>query len=166
MKKSCPTKIFRKFNRINHGFSLVELLIAASILGLLTTFGLARFHQFNRRQILSQAAQELRNNLRLAQEKALAGEKPNGWCTTGYLQGYRLSFVSTVTYVIDAVCSVGDPRQVKSFKLLDSVTGPADGANVLFKVLAQGVDEEKTFTLNSTSAGDESVTVTKTGEIK
>jgi len=156
MKKFCP------------GFSLVELLIAASILGLLTTFGLARFHQFNRRQIFDQAVQELKNNLRFAQEKALAGEKPSDWCTAGHLQGYQLKFNTSSNYLIEAICSDDEisARQVKSIPLLDPVSGPIDEASVLFKVLAQGVDEEKTFTLSFTGMDDKSVTVTKTGEIK
>lgn len=150
-----------------HGFTLVELLIAASILGLLTTFGLARFHQFNRRQILAQAAQELKNNLRFAQGKALAGEKPSDWCPSppNYLRGYQLRFNTNQNYLIEAVCSDGSTQQVKSISLPSPVI-KSGSTSVLFKVLAQGVDEEKTFTLSFTGVDDENVTVTKTGEIK
>lgn len=156
MKKSCP------------GFTLIELLVAMSIVGILFSLGVAKYQQFNRRQILVQAAQELKSNLRLAQDKALAGEKPSGWCSGAdeALKGYRLYFSSDKNYKTEAVCSNSDvsPNTVKSVNLLGNVTGPS-GEDVLFKVLAQGVDAAASFTLSGFGE-TQTITVSVTGEIR
>jgi prepilin-type N-terminal cleavage/methylation domain-containing protein len=148
------------------GFTLIELLVTMSIIGILLGIGIAKYNEFNRRQILAQAAQELRSNLRFAQDKALAGEKPTGWCTTGSLRGYQVSFdAAGENYLIEAICSVGSPRQVKSVSLPDPVDGP-NGTSVLFKVLAQGVADAASFTLTFPDVDSETVTVTATGDIR
>lgn len=150
------------------GFTLIELLVTMSIIGILFSIGIAKYNEFNRRQILAQTAQELKNNLRFAQDKALAGEKPSGWCADPeHLRGYQLKFDSTGgSYLIEAICSVGSPKQVKTITLPEPVDGPS-GTSVLFKVLAQGVDEPASFTLNFSGISDsETVTVTKEGKIE
>ena len=154
MKKICP------------GFTLIELLVTISIIGVLFGIGVAKFNEFNRRQILDQAAQELKSNLRLAQDKALAGEKPTGWCNqpNQTLRGHQLRFGSSSRYLIEAVCSSGEPQEVKSVVLPSTVTGP-NGTSVLFKVLAQGVDGATTITLSGYGE-TRPVMVTTTGEIK
>lgn len=164
MKKSCPTKISKKFSRVNLGFTLIELLITISIIGILSAIGLARYNQFNRRQILVQAAQELKSNLRLVQSKALGAEKPTG-CDT--LSGHKLKFLAdNKDYKIVAVCGGGE-IDVKTGLALGSNVTKSGPSSVFFKVLAQGVEEETTFTLSALGAGDPiDVVVTVTGEIK
>lgn len=149
------------------GFTLIELLVTMSIIGILFGIGIAEYNKFNRRQILAQAVQELRNNLRFAQDKALAGEKPTGWCADPeHLRGYQLKFDSTgESYLIEAICSAGSPRQVKTITLPEPVDGPS-GTSVLFKVLAQGVAGAASFTLDFSGVGNETVTVTTTGDIR
>lgn len=149
-----------------HGFTLIELLVVMSIIGILFGIGIAQYMNFNRRQILDQAAQELKSNLRLAQNKALAGEKQSGWCASpNHLRGYQLRFNSTQNYLIEAVCSDGSTRQVKSTALPSSVT-KSGSTSVLFKVLAQGVETEASFALSGYGEPPQTVTVTKTGEIR
>lgn len=77
----------RKFFIKHSGFTLIELIIALSIIGLLSTLGLAYYQDFNRRQIVVQVAKDLKNNLRLAQSKALTGEKD---CAIGICGGTTL----------------------------------------------------------------------------
>jgi len=70
------------FSRV--GFSLIELLVVISIITLLFGFGMATYNDFNRRQMVSQSAKAIKNNLRLAQSKAMAGEKD---CSAGVCGG-------------------------------------------------------------------------------
>jgi len=143
------------------GFTLIELLVAVSVMGIVFSVGVAQYQEFNRRQIVLQAAQDLKSDLRLAQDKALAGEKPSG-CET--LEGYRLSFTSEKNYKIEAVCSGGVTSEVKSVDLSGNVTGPS-GEWVLFKVLAQGVENPGDFYLSGYGRWVEKVAVEAAGNI-
>lgn len=148
------------------GFTLIELLVSISIIGILFTVGIGRYTEFNRRQILNQAAQELKTNLRLAQSRAFSGEKPIACNTLG---GYQVSFSAGPpdSYSLQAKCDgllVGD---TKVFYLPTGVVfNPLPNLPVVFKVLAQGVVNATTITLTYSGVGDESVMVTKTGEIR
>lgn len=146
------------------GFTLIELLITISIIGILFSFGVVKYGQFNRRQALIQAAQELKSNLHLAQGKALAGEKPAG-CGATPLSGHKLKFVDSRNYKIVAAC--GAEVDVKTgLTLGPNITKVSGPSSILFKVLAQGVEGAGTITLRFAGVGDETVTVTETGEIR
>jgi len=178
-EKICPTKISRKFSRVNPGFTLIELLVTISIIGVLFGIGVAKYNEFNRRQILDQAAQELRSNLRLAQDKALAGEKDcssskcggsDGICGTNdanekSLEGWYVSF-SANNYQIYGKCGVAQfsPQTVDlSGRNITLSSFPSN--LVRFKPLAQGVDGATTISLSGYGE-TRPITVTGTGEIK
>jgi prepilin-type N-terminal cleavage/methylation domain-containing protein len=150
------------------GFTMIELLITISIMGLLLTLGLVYYQDFNRRQILNQAAKDLSSNLRLAQSRALAGEKPLDWCDgeSETLVGYRLEFTTETEYQLMAVCSssASEFQVTKMVKLPTNVVGP-NGTGVLFKVLARGVEAETSFPLQGFGQ-EKRVTVELSGNIK
>ena len=143
-----------------------------TIIGLLFGIGIAQYTQFNRQQILDQAAQELKNNLRLAQTKASSGEKPNG-CTT--LAGYQVSFSSGTdnnpdTYRIQARCEPEGLVGEKSFSLplMVRFSSPLP-SSILFKVLAQGTNLNGDLTIDLEFTGTSltrSVKVGKNGKIE
>ena len=139
-------------------FTLIELLVIISIIGLLFTLGLAAYNNFNRRQLVDQATQELENNLRLAQSKAMAGQKPEG--CTGTLLGYRVENLVSPEgdsyYTISAACSQSVVIGTYTLSTGLSLTGPG---SVLFKVLGQGTDVDQTATFNVSGFG-------KTNEVK
>jgi Tfp pilus assembly protein FimT len=130
-------------------------------MGLLLTIGYAYYQNFNRRQIVVQAAKDLKNNLRLAQSKALAGEKPTG-CSTS-LQGYRVTF-SSGSYSIAAICGGTPGSESYPFVGVTKTVGPN---SLLFKVLSRGVENPGTITLTSIydSSYKIKVTVNEGGEI-
>jgi len=59
---------------MKRGFTLVEILVATSILAIIFGIGLARYQAFNRRQVLNQAVLTLQSDLRLAQSLAFSGQ--------------------------------------------------------------------------------------------
>src|SRR4030042_3903407 len=105
MKKTCP------------GFTLIELLVVFSVIAILFTIGFASYQSFNRKQIVVQAAKELKENLRLAQNKASVGEKPTG--CTGTLNGWQVAFSGDSSYQIQAVC----PPNTVNFKTITLPSG-------------------------------------------
>lgn len=156
MKKICP-KNFKS------GFTLIELLVTISIMGILFSVGIAAYNQFNRKQIVVQAAKTFKNDLRLAQSKALAGEKPTG-CTNS-LNGYQVSF-SSDSYSLSAICSAS--VLVKTVPLPQNVTFSSVPSSILFRVLAQGTNlsANQTMTLTGFDVTQiQTVTVTPSGEI-
>ena len=57
------------------GFTIIELLIVMSLLGIATTLVSAAYLSFEKRERVKSAALDLKSNLRLAQNKALSGDK-------------------------------------------------------------------------------------------
>lgn len=74
------------------GFTLAELVIAVAIIAGVSGFGAANYLNFNEKQTLEQAGKTLKNNLRLAQNSALSGEKDPSVCSNDYkLTGWCFS---------------------------------------------------------------------------
>lgn len=143
-----------------HGFTIIELLIAISIMALLFGIGISRYVSFNQGQIIKQAAQKLRSDLRVVVNKAITGEK-NG---CGTLDGYQVSFTGG-QYSFSTACSDGTFRAVNTVNLPTGVTFSPLPSSLFFKVLGQGVSSAATITLSGFSK-TETVTVNLSGEIQ
>jgi len=169
MKKTCSKILNPKspFPYLKLGFTVMELLVVMGVIIILFTISLAAYNRFNRRQVVEQATRNLESDLRLAQSKAVAQEKPGGWCGTGTLVGYRLRFTSETQYVIEAVCSnsAESPKIIKTVDLPEKIEGIKD-TDVLFKVLTKGVDEPTTFILTGYDTIQGEVTVEGGGNIE
>jgi len=124
------------------GFTLVELLVAISLVGILSGIGITSFINFRQNQIVNQAASQIVQDLRLTQSMALNGQKPTG-CSQ--LQGYFFKLdLSGRTYKIYAECTGGCPsgcsegNPAKSDKVSDKLT--LSGFTLVeFKVLNRGI---------------------------
>ena len=57
------------------GFSLIELLVVITIIGILTGGAIAAYSNFNQAQTVRRVALEMKSNLRETQNKAVAGKK-------------------------------------------------------------------------------------------
>lgn len=90
------------------GFTLVELLVAATISLALLGVVIAGYRHFISRRALLMAGEEMKNNLRLLRSKAIHGEKPSG-CET--LRYYKINF-SGKNLSWDIYCSDADGGEV------------------------------------------------------
>lgn len=147
------------------GYTLIELLVALSIVGVLFTVGFASYREFAQRQTVIQTAKTLKEDMRLAQQKALSGEKPLG-CTI--LSGWAIAFPNPSEYTIQGACSNGT-FVTKTLRYPQGVTKTTGPAQILFKVLSQGTDVTGTTTITLTLAGtglSSQIIVTSTGEVR
>lgn len=150
------------------GYTLIEILVGITIIGLIFGFGYVSFREFSRRQALAGIAKEIKGDLRLAQALALSGSKPDA-CSV-YLKGYNFRVVDSSSYKIEASCgeSVYENKTVNlPTDILVSIPSPNP---VLFKVLGQGTNiiegESASITLTQAGTGSQAViTITDGGEI-
>jgi prepilin-type N-terminal cleavage/methylation domain-containing protein len=61
------------------GFTLIELLIVIAIIGILATSSIPVFSSYTASQRLSQAAKNIKNDLRSAQNRAISGIEGKAW---------------------------------------------------------------------------------------
>ena len=148
------------------GYTLIEILVGLTIIGILFAVGYVGFREFSRRQQLSGVVKQLKGDLRLAQAQALSGQ--NEGCTSS-LDGFSIDILDTQSYEIGAVC-LGSP-QSKIVNIPGGVTIASSVDPILFKVLGQGTNipqgQQAELTLTQGETGTSAqVFVSYAGEIK
>lgn len=163
-----------KMSLKKNGYTLIEILVGLTIIGLLFSFGFVSFRDFSRRQALKGVSSSLQGDLRLAQSYAIAGQKPDSvLCDSpDTLSGYYLRIVSSSEYRIEANCS-GGTVIIKTHDLPDGVIISTPNPNpILFKILGQGTNilsNQDPVIITLTQSGTNTtttVTITGGGEIK
>jgi prepilin-type N-terminal cleavage/methylation domain-containing protein len=157
--------------KIKNGYTLIEILVGLTIIGIIFGVGYVGFRDFSRRQLLQTASRMIKSDLRLAQSKALAGEKPNDARCTGteVLNAYEFIIVDSDTYRVNAKCSGGDV-EIKVHELgSDDMTMTSATNPIIFKVLGHGTNipnPTEIISITQISTGRiVSVTVSQGGEI-
>ena len=92
------------------GFTLIELLVVIALFGITSTLITASYITFEKNQRIRNAAQTLKNDLRFAQNKALAGDKgANNECPmANTLVGWYVTInTSPLSYTYAGVCDIG-----------------------------------------------------------
>jgi|WetSurSiteA1Bulk_404760.scaffolds.fasta_scaffold00731_1 prepilin-type N-terminal cleavage/methylation domain-containing protein len=157
------------------GFTLIELLVVLTILGIVFSIGYANFRDYSRKQVLESFARQFRSDIRLAQENAIAGKKPEG-CTV--LDGYLVEFTENL-YSVIAVCSpaqtfpiaeVFNPTGITtspSYFPMPSFTFKALSSGVTFSNEASAINGFQNIILSQVNTSNTvTITVTSGGEIK
>lgn len=142
-------KTSRRFvvSNISHdGFTLIEVLIATSIIMMMGIGGALSFRELNTRQTLVTSGQQVRDAFRTAQQRARAGDMPAG---CDQLQAYTVSTPgsSRVELVIAAECTSGTYERER-IRLPNGVR-LAQPVNMRMKVLNRGVDQAGPVVLTS-----------------
>ncbi len=146
------------------GYTLIELIIVITIMGLLVGASIAGFNTLNKRQTATNAGKELMSVMRTAQERAVSGIKPT---TCDQLVGYSVNgTANSGTYTLKSVCMVGGSSTssvVKTYQLPTGVT-VVNTFSTQFNVQTGGANgtvgdislksSSYTFTLTVSSAGD------------
>jgi len=124
-------------------------------MSIIFSVGFASYRDFSRRQALTGVTKSIISDLRLLQQKALSGEKPD-LCTV--LSGYQIDITSTTTYNLQAVCSTN--ITIKTIDLaVDEVTISSSFDPIKFKVLGQGTNltTDAVITITNSKIGNSSV---------
>jgi prepilin-type N-terminal cleavage/methylation domain-containing protein len=151
------------------GYTLIEILVGVSIIGLIFSFGYVSYRDFARRQALLGTARGIKGDLRLAQEQALSGKKPASVACAGEgsLNGYDFYTDSATSYLIQANCAGGlvDDKAVEINSEISLVAIPD---RFTFKVIGKGTSltGAATITLTQNVTGNtQIITVSPEGKI-
>jgi type II secretory pathway pseudopilin PulG len=134
------------------GFTVIELVVSISISLLVAGGIIANYNTYNTNQLLKQTALTLKNNLRLLESKAAAGEKPTTVCTT--LEGWMITF-STNSYTYKAKCNIEAVTDETIISLPTGVsfeTLPLPNP-IIFNVLARGTNLDSTISITLSGFG-------------
>jgi len=169
MKLPCP-KIGNSCLR-RKGFTLVEILVVVTIIGVLVSIGIASYHDFNEKRMIKRAAEELKLYIRLAGSKAINNEKNCNQCggsdndCATFTEGEDLAlsgwFVDLTSREIYGMCgstsecdSDGTRFGDKSFDKDISITGDPD-QSFCFYPLVGGTDLLDTLTISVDPGGED-----------
>lgn len=170
---SAKTLIHKNLVKVQQGYTLIELLIGISIIGIIFSVGFANFRDFARRQAIAGASREIAGELRLAQERALSGQKPShvNCNDPNRLSGFSFLVEDSTSYSIQAVCSAGTV-DIKNVTLSPGIEISTPSPNpIVFKVLGEGTNipdsSPASLDVIHTQSGDKaSILITSSGEIK
>ncbi|MFC1627387.1 Tfp pilus assembly protein FimT/FimU [Patescibacteria group bacterium] len=136
----------------NFGFGLIEILVTTAIAGILFAGGMAAYRGMGERQGLKQAGASFQSKLRLYQQKALSGEKPEVCGSGDTFLGFRVSYDSTTSYLAQAICNLATPAAV-TINLPTGVefVAPFSPNEIVFSVLDSTLQGAQTIILTSGS---------------
>lgn len=148
-----------------NAFTLIEILISLTIIGLIFAFGYVSFRDFSRRQALTGVTRQVKGDLRLAQENALSGNKPAA--CTGPLDAYFFTVSSfSNSYALEANCS-GYAYLIKLVDMQPGISISSTLRPIIFKVLGQGTNipggSQVTITLTQSDTGSTQVVTIDSG---
>lgn len=86
-------KVSARKHSPNLGFTLIELLIVIAIIGILSAIAIPSFSTFTTNQRLSQAAKQVKQDLRSAQNRAINGIDGKAW-------GIRFASLNAQSYTV------------------------------------------------------------------
>jgi prepilin-type N-terminal cleavage/methylation domain-containing protein len=142
------------------GFTLIELLVVFTIVGILTSVGIASYASYNNNQSVRNAKSDVLNMLSTAKSRAISQAKPPQ-CGTTSLTGYRVNF-ATPQYSLVALCG-GTTYVLSTQDLPSGVTFAASSASSVTFAVSRGTSTQnavtltgfgKTSTINISSTGN------------
>lgn len=128
------------------GFTLIELMVAISIMGVLLSLSIAGFIQFQDNQKVLAAAKEVQQLFVNGQVKARVKETPSG--CSGSLSGYKLTR-SGNTFTLAAACSSDIVRDSVSVPNVTIWGNFGDGDSILFATQYQSSVSPKDLCFSS-----------------
>lgn len=158
------------------GYTLVEVLISLSIMGIILSVGLMSYRDLSRRQNISASVRQVLGDLRFLQNDSLGGRKPTG--CSGTLNSYNFRVIAgspITTYVLEAECS-GPPLTTVRVKQASLSVGTYFNAlptvnPIRFKTVGDGTNIVSGQTVILTIAGSgtaftQAVNISFSGDVR
>ncbi len=147
-----------------NGFTLIEIMVAAVIIGIMSGAGVAAYRRLNDRAVVEGAAKKVEQALRETQKRAASGVKPTG--CNGTLLAYTITMGGVLgprRYMIQADCSTTDPSP-QTFDLPGETRFPSD-KSVRFPVLGRGATAQTIWVQNDSGQVTYEIRVNSAGAI-
>jgi len=145
---------------IQEGFTLIEILIVLSLIGLLTSLGMASYSSYNATQIVASNASNVETLLTEAHSQAISQVIPAS-CGSNTLSGYEVDVtLNGQIYTLSAVC--GSKQLISTNTLPPQVTfANGSTASVVFNaetgiisnpsaIIITGYGQTHTVSINTT----------------
>jgi type II secretory pathway pseudopilin PulG len=145
---------------LKSGFTLVEILVATTVIMGLTGLVVANFGSFSGNQKMKQAGKTLKNDLRFVQTRAQSALKPTG-CNK--LVSYQVAFTQT-TYQYQPVCDTGLFGSPTTITVPSGIVFSPIPTAVTFKVLS-GIPDKTLQIVMSGSGRTYSIRIDQNGDI-
>jgi prepilin-type N-terminal cleavage/methylation domain-containing protein len=131
------------------GFTLIELMVAITLLALLMGGGIAGYIRVNDRQNLVNAGKNVQLFMREAQKKARVGERPAASAGCGALVSYQLKTSATLDQVnLNAECDNAVTSLIDSYTFPNGVVA-SSAFDMHFYALQGGVKNSGQVVLHS-----------------
>lgn len=138
------------------GFTLIELIIAISILAILATAGVASLVTYSRKETIVTAYQDVLSSFNEAKLTAASQVKPNdASCISQPLDGYQIEISAQNSYKLEAVCG-GNIAVVETKTLPANVIFSLSPATFIFTVIKGTVESTSPLPVNLTIKYDPS----------
>jgi prepilin-type N-terminal cleavage/methylation domain-containing protein len=152
----------------NKGFTLIELVVAFSIMAILGTIGIASFVSYSRSQALQQATNELVTTVNTARAKAVA--QVNDACSGGVLNGYDVVLTKGTnpypdSYALNAICGGVDIQQKTTNFPAGVSLGGSNTIKISFAVMTGGVNSPPGNIIINGASGSKTLTIDSGGNI-
>lgn len=148
--------------KFSQGFSLIELLVVFSIIGVVMVSSIASFYSYNKNQSYVTAVADVKQMLNLARSKAMSQVKPVQ-CGTSSLDGYQFWYPTSGTYYRLSV-RCGGTYHVLERKSLPSNVTFTTSTTIFFKVSTGTIDAARNIVLTG-DGKTSTIRVEKTGSI-
>ena len=129
------------------GFSLIEILVAFSLISVLSTVGFVSFVSYSRRQVVVQAAANVKQAVDLARYNTVSFVKPSVCGGADKLSSYKLNFCfnascqdSNASYEMVVIC--GSREEVLESKVfpkdvvVTNVPGVSNCSTIIFNLIS------------------------------
>ena len=119
--------------KISNAFTLIELLIVVTIIGLFSGLSLAYYNNFGEQAKLKEETRKLVDVLELAKKKADAGDTPTS-CGSGF-SGYQVT-VNNNSYILYYCCGGVCNNLVQTYNITSNISIVSGTGNILFQPLS------------------------------
>lgn len=150
---------------LSRGFTLIELMIVFTLMGLIVAGGVVSYSSYNQRQGLQTAGADVVNVLTSAKAKSISQVKPQE-CSGKTLDGYQVKMsISGADYFLQAVCS-GSIYPIATKSLPRDVVFGTGTMQTIFFAVSTGISSTPGNVVIISGTASKTITIDNSGTIQ